>query len=135
LGAVSEGNVERFRRGVEAVNRGDVEAGIDLIDPDVSWEPLRAGVSGVYRGHAGIRRFFADSAEIYESMRIDYTEVRDLGDGRILAIGKLHVRGRGSGIEIDVSSAGIAIYRDGLLVRWKDFGDPAAARRAAGISD
>jgi ketosteroid isomerase-like protein len=132
---VSEGNLERFRRGVEAVNRGDVEAAIDLIDPEVSWEPLRTGISGVYRGHAGIRRFFADSAEIYESMLIDYTDVRDLGDGRILAIGKLHVRGRGSGIEINVSSAGIATYRDGLLVQWKDFADAAAARRAAGLPD
>lgn len=132
---MSEGNLERFRRGVEAVNRGDVEAGIDVIDPDVTWEPLRRGVSGVYRGHDGIRRFFADSAEIYESMRIEYTDVRDLGDGRILAIGKLHVRGRASGIEMEVASAGIATYRDGLIVQWKDFGDPAAARRAAGLRD
>ena len=132
---MSEGNLERFRRGVEAVNRGDVEAGIDVIDPDVTWEPLRRGVSGVYRGHGGIRRFFADSAEIYESMRIEYTDVRDLGDGRILAIGKLHVRGRASGIEMEVASAGIATYRDGLIVQWKDFGDPAAARRAAGLRD
>jgi hypothetical protein len=132
---MSQRNVDAFRRGVEAVNRGDPEASLRELDPEVLWEPLRAGVQGAYRGHEGMLEFLADSAESFESFRLDYSEVRDLGDDRVLAIGTVHIRGKGSGIETDVPTAGIALYRRGLLVHWKDFGQREKALEAAGLAE
>jgi uncharacterized protein len=131
---MSEENVELFRRGTDALERGDVALVEELVDPDVIFEPLRAPVSGTYRGHEGIRQFIADTAESFDIFRFDRPEIRDLGD-RVLAIGTLHIRAREGGIETDVPTAGIATYRNGRLIHWKDFGDRRKALDAAGLSE
>jgi ketosteroid isomerase-like protein len=105
--------------------------------------PLRAATEGSFVGHEGLRRFLADTIEIFELLQLDYTDIRDLGD-RVLAIGSIQVRGRGSGVETDIPSAAIVEYRDGLLWRFKDYGeatrvrsylDPNEALEAAGLRE
>ena len=61
--------------------------------------------------------------------------MRDLGDDRVLAIGTLHIKGRGGGVEMDVVVAGISTYENGKLKRWHDFGDRREALAAAGLAD
>jgi uncharacterized protein len=133
---MSEANVEAFRRGTDALERGAFDAALleELIDPDVIFEPLRAPVSGTYRGHEGIRRFIADTAESFDVFRFDRPDIRDLGD-RVLAIGTLHIRARQGGVEAEVPTAGIAAYRNGRLIHWKDFGDRRQALEAAGLTE
>jgi uncharacterized protein len=133
---MSQENVENFRRGNEALERGDIDDALieELIDPEVIFEPLRAPVSGAYKGHEGIRQFIADTAESFDVFRFDRPDIRDLGD-RVLAIGTLHIRAREGGIETDVPTAGIATYRDGRLIHWKDFGDRGKALEAAGLTE
>jgi ketosteroid isomerase-like protein len=133
---MSQENVEIFRRGTDALERGGFDDALieEIIDPDVIFEPLRAPVSGTYRGHEGIRQFIADTAESFDVFRFDRSDVRDLGD-RVLAIGTLHIRAREGGIETDVPTAGIATYRDGRLIHWKDYGDKSQALQAAGLSE
>jgi ketosteroid isomerase-like protein len=132
---MSKENVELFRRSLDAFNRGDLEAWLASIHPDVSFAPIRAPIEGVYEGHAGIRRFFADNQESFDSFRLNYTDIRDIGNDRLLVIGTLHLRARESGIETDVPTAAIATARDGLLIRWKDYGDSQKALEAAGLSE
>ncbi|HEX2129910.1 MAG TPA: nuclear transport factor 2 family protein [Solirubrobacterales bacterium] len=124
-------NVETFLAGMDAINRGDAEALIAVTDPEAVSEPLRMSVEGAYRGHEGARRFLADNAESFEDFRADYTELRELDDDRVLATGTIHVRGRGSEIETDVPTAGIATFRKGRILHWKDYGDAERARQAA----
>src|SRR5436190_5707077 len=133
---MSEENVQIFRRGTDALERGTLDDALieEIIDPDVIFEPLRAPVSGGYRGHEGMRQFIADTAESFDVFRFDRPDIRDLGD-RVLAIGTLHIRARQSGIEMDVPTAGIATYRDGRLIHWKDYGDKSQALEAAGLSE
>ena len=50
-------------------------------------------------------------------------------------IGTIHLRARGSGIETNVPTAAIATWREGLLIDWKDYGDPAMAVEAAGLRE
>jgi ketosteroid isomerase-like protein len=132
---MSQENVESFRRGVDAINRRDVDACLETMHPDVSFAPIRSQIEGVYRGHAGVRRWFADNVESFESFRVNPTETRDLGGDRLLMIGVLHLRARESGIETDLATAGIAAHRDGLLIDWKDYGDRQKALQAAGLKD
>jgi hypothetical protein len=51
----------------------------------------------------------------------------------VLAIGSIRMRGKVSGVETDVPTAVIAEFRDGLLRRFKDYGDARSAFRAAGV--
>ena len=123
-----------FRLQVEVIRRGDVEAAVRIVHPDAVIEALRTATEGAFLGHAGVRRFFADTTETFELFEPNYSDIRDLGD-RVLAIGSIRVRGRGSGVEAEIPTAAIAEYRDGLLWRYKDYGDADAALEAAGLSE
>ena len=132
---MSQENVERFRTNVEAFNRGDVEAWIETYHPDSRFAPISAPIAGAYRGHDGLRRWFADNRESFETFSVEFTDIRDLGDDRLLVIGTIHLRARGSGIETEVPTAAIATWREGLLIDWKDYGDSAMALEAAGLRE
>ena len=127
-------NVATFRLAIELLQRGDADATLEIVHPDVVIEPLRAATEGVFVGHAGVREFFDDTATSFELFEPEYTDVRDLGD-RVLAIGSIRVRGRRSGVETAIETAAIAEYRDGLLWRYRDYGEAALALEAAGLSE
>jgi ketosteroid isomerase-like protein len=124
-------NVDLFLRGIEGLNRGEIVA--EILDPDFELVPLRAPITGSYRGLEGMRAFVADTADNFELFQISYDEVHDLGD-RMVAIGSLRVRGKGSGVEVTTPSAVLVTFRDGKLLRSEDFGDRDKAMAAAGLS-
>jgi ketosteroid isomerase-like protein len=99
---MSQENIETVRRSVEAVNRGMVEEALEFLDPEGELHSaIVGGTEGnVYRGHDGFRRWFADAFESFEELRTELTEFRDLSD-RVLAFGRIHARGRESGLELD----------------------------------
>ena len=132
---MSQENVEAFLEANEAMRRGDVERLLRWVDEEAVLLAARSAVEGAYRGHDGLRRFMADNQENFEKFEPDYPEVHDLGD-RVLAIGTIHVRGRGSGVETDIPAAGIATFNeDGRLVRWEDFRERHLALEAAGLAE
>jgi hypothetical protein len=58
---MSQENVEVIRRQAEAVNRGDVDAVLMDMDPEIEFIPRRAAVQGAYHGHKGVlRRHFRE---------------------------------------------------------------------------
>jgi ketosteroid isomerase-like protein len=131
---MSQEHVEAARRFAQAVNAGDIEAAVQLVHPDVVFVPIRAATEGAFTGREGLRRFLADTAETFETFQVNYADIRDLGD-RLLAIGSIRVRGRARGVETDVPSAAIAEFRDGLMWRYKDYGEARLALEAADLSE
>jgi ketosteroid isomerase-like protein len=132
---MSQENMRLFEQGKDALDRGDMEAFLSLVDEDVVWIAARSAVEGAYHGHDGVRKFFADNEENFEVFEADWREVRDVDDERILAIGRIHLRGRGSTVETDIPVAGIFTFKRGKLVRWEDFRDRAHALQAAGLRE
>ena len=72
-------HIEAFLRGVDAINRLDVEAALALTHPDGVFEPLRSQTEGAFIGEEGMRRFLADTADAFELFKATYTDLRDLG--------------------------------------------------------
>ena len=130
----SPDHIELFLRGNDAINRLDVEAVLALVDEDTIFEPLRSQTEGAFIGVEGMRRFLADTAETFDLFKATYPDIRDLGGGRLLAIGSIRIRGRESQVESDVTTAAIVQFRDGVLVYYKDYGDPRLALEAAYLS-
>jgi ketosteroid isomerase-like protein len=126
-------NLELFHRGVRAWTEGDEETTKELTAEDVEFYALRSATEGTYHGHEGISEFFADNRESFDRFEPHYDDVRDLGDGRVVAVGSIRIRGRGSGVETDVPSAVIVTFRDGRITHLHDYGDRAAALAAAGL--
>jgi hypothetical protein len=64
---------------------------------------------------------------------VEPEEVHDLGD-QVVGIGKLRIRGKGSGVDVTVVSAGMLTLAEGKVIRFEEFGDRAKALAAAGLS-
>jgi ketosteroid isomerase-like protein len=73
----------------------------------------------------------AETDEAFEQLRTEPEEFRDLGDD-VLLIGRLHARGRESGVEIDSPVAWIFTFRDGNGVRARGYLNIQEALEAAG---
>jgi ketosteroid isomerase-like protein len=132
---MSQENVQALEQLMDALGRGDVDEVLSLVTEDVEWIAARSAVEGVFHGHDGMRRFCSDNAQSFEVFRLGTSEeLRDLGD-RVLAVGTLHIRGRGSGVEMEIPVAGVATFDGGRLRRWEDFRDRALALEAAGLSE
>jgi ketosteroid isomerase-like protein len=136
--AMSQENVETFKRAVEAFNRRDINAVLEELDPEVEWHPLfhllLGGEATVYRGHEGYREFVHDVFEVFAEIQIEYSEVRDLGD-RLLAIDRLRVRGKESGAETESPVGYIVDVKNGKAVRVIERLDPKEALEAAGVEE
>ena len=96
--------------------------------------PQRAPVQGSYVGHGDMRRFWKDTKETFEVFQCDYPDVRDLDD-RVLALGTLRIRGRGSGVETEVPSTIVVKFREGLMVEFVDYADREKALEVVGLSE
>jgi hypothetical protein len=129
---VSEDNVARFREATALVNRDEWEAFVQMTHPELVFIPLRAPVQGRYLGHEGLDEFVADTRETFDVFEWHAEEIRDLGD-RVLGIGTLRLRGRGSQIETEVPAPVLVTYENGLIARFQSFPDRDSALRAAGL--
>jgi ketosteroid isomerase-like protein len=130
---VSE-NLDAFHAALDVSRRGDWEAFAELMDPEGELFAQRSPVQGTYVGREGIARFAADTRETFDVFHGEYPDVRDLGD-RVLAIGTIRVRGRGSQLDTEIPSAILVSFRDGLIYRFRDYGERAKALEAAGLSE
>jgi ketosteroid isomerase-like protein len=133
---VSSANVEIVQRALEAYSRGDLEAMLAHLDPDVEWHSaIVGGAEGnTYYGHEGFRSWFVEQFESFDELRTELSEFRDLGD-RVIAFGRVHARGRESGVEIDSPTGWVFTVRRGKLARAEGFLSRERALAAAGLPE
>jgi uncharacterized protein len=114
---VSEQDVQLVRQVFDAINRRDVQAVLDAYHPDADMSSLTSElVQGkAYRGHSGIREYFSSFADVWEELRLEPDDIRDLGD-RILVTGRWSSIGRGSGAEVESPAAWLFAIKDGKIV-------------------
>ena len=126
---MSQENVEVFKRGVEAWNGDDLDAFIDLVDPEIEWFALME----VYRGHAGVRRAWK-SFKGDMQLKVRFDDIRDLGES-VLALGEMETTGHTTGLDFTTEIAQLVTYRGGKAVRTRDFPSHAEALEAAGLPE
>jgi ketosteroid isomerase-like protein len=122
-----------LRRLNDAFNRGDVEAMVQLVRPDIEF--VRAGGQSSLKGVAAMRDWMKPDA--FEEQRGEQLEFRVNGD-KVLVRTHLTARGAGSGIELDV--VGWIVYTlddHGLVKEVQGFlpHQEAEALEAAGLSE
>jgi hypothetical protein len=125
--------VQIFNDAVAALNRVDRERLSEVVDPDIYFFPMRSAVEGAFIGHSGLDDFLEDNAAKYEYFLAEFDTLEPLPDGRLLSIGRIRVKGIGGELETSVATAGIATFRDGRLLSWRDYGNEDAARAAASV--
>jgi ketosteroid isomerase-like protein len=111
-----------------AFARRDGDAMIAVAHPEIEFHAATgelAGADGPYVGHEGLRRYLADAEKIWGEVRPEPREFHEIGDDRVLAIGRIYAAG--SGQVIDAPVAWVWHVRDGLL----DYGRVHQSTRAA----
>ena len=135
---MSQENVEALQRAAEANNRRDYEAFLEEFDRDVEWHGIFGvmfgGEAKVFMGHKGLLEYVRDLDEGFSVRDVEFLEFRDLGD-RIVVLGNVRGRGRESGVEFDSPYAGVAEFKNGKIIRYRDYFDHSEALEAAGLSE
>ncbi len=122
-----------IRKSYEAVNQGQFDWMADHLPPDFELVPT-AGSGEAFVGSEAISRWFDDLADAWETIQTEVEEVVDFGD-RVVVLGRIRNRGRGSGIEVDVVAAHLWTVENGVPVRIELIGDrEEALQRAAAES-
>jgi ketosteroid isomerase-like protein len=123
--------VERL---LAAYNRADAEAALVLLHEDVEFRSVAASAGGgprVYRGHDGIRAYFADIAALWEEMVVTPVRLSTAGDA-VVVLGRVYARGP-AGI-VDSPASWVWKVRDGRVLSGQVFADERAALAALGLT-
>jgi ketosteroid isomerase-like protein len=115
----------------EAWSRRDVEALLEAVHPDAEARPILGANIGasVYRGHDGLRQWFKDLHQEWETFETRVTAIDERGERALCTI-DVHARGRASGVVIEGELYRLIELRDGLILRLEAFRDRDAAMKA-----
>ena len=118
-----ENSVELAREVLATLSTRDAEHLVELSDPEVEWHSLFALGPGVYRGHDETRRYMRDLSDAWEIGRADVDAALGIGDIAVL-VGRIHYRGKGSGVESEEPVGWVMRFRAGKMLRFQAFRDP-----------
>jgi ketosteroid isomerase-like protein len=114
-------NVEQLRRGYEAFNRGDYEAVLELMHPDVEVHD-RPEVPDPrdYEGLEGAREAFAGVIEMFAEYEIEPVEFID-GEEHVVVVLLQRGRGMASGVDVESEIVHVWTVRDGKATDLRAF--------------
>jgi ketosteroid isomerase-like protein len=131
---MSQDNIERARRTLEAVGREDYDTAMELVHPQIELVP--PGAQAPRKGAGRFRQWMEPDAFAEQVIQpLDFVAGED---GRVLSKQHIKARGSGSGIELEITSFTVWSFdEDGLITRVEIYlpHEEAKARAAAGLSD
>ena len=123
---------ELARAGFEAFNRGDVEAVLQLLSPDVEIHSVaEVGEEGTYHGHQGYLDWTTIWLEAWSEFSVELREIEQVDAENVLVHTHQWGRGKGSGLQVEQNAVYLFTVRDGLAVRLHLYADRESALAAA----
>jgi ketosteroid isomerase-like protein len=121
---LSAENVEIVRRSMEAFACGDIDGFLAAQHPDIEWRTASDEPNPeTFRGSDGVRRFAAEITEAWAGRfddRMKFDDFVDLGDW-VVVPWTARLRGRSSGIEVEVSETYAVQVENGRIVRVEEY--------------
>jgi ketosteroid isomerase-like protein len=135
MAAVSEETAELVRSVYDALNRGGVDAALELVAEDCVWDWSNSigPAKGIYRGKEQVREFSASFVEAFEEVRWDPEEIVEVDESRLIVVNHIRMRGRGSGVEVDAVGAQLWTIADGEVQGVKLYQSKAEALEAVAL--
>ena len=95
-------NVDLARRGMEAYNRGDIDAVLELFSAELEvYSPPEFINSGVFQGREGWLNWSGQWNEAWQSFDIRIDRVEPVGERFVVLDAHQVGRGRGSGVSVE----------------------------------
>lgn len=131
---MSAEGVAIVRRSYEDFARGDLDAVLAVLDPEIVWEQAQGlPHGGLYRGRDEVERaiFAPLEDEWWDDFRATPSEVLDAG-GEIVVLGRYGGRSKRTGARLDVPFVHVWTLRDRTAIRFRQFLDTAGWMEALG---
>jgi ketosteroid isomerase-like protein len=125
--------VALIRRFVDAFNRMDFDSVRSDVHPDVElheWPQARG--ARTYHGWDAVREGIDGWFEAWEWITVELIDMVEAGE-RILFSLHQRAKGKGSEIELEITSFNVYTFRDGKLIRMELFIEREPAVEAAGL--
>jgi ketosteroid isomerase-like protein len=129
---MSRETVEIVRTMCEAFARGDWQAGVAALHPEVEWDTTTMGVwpePEVLHGRDSVLDFFRRFLGTWEEYHARFEDYADIGEHVVVSVHD-GGRGRASGVEVERSFAQLWTVRDGVVVRFRAYPDRQSALEA-----
>jgi ketosteroid isomerase-like protein len=125
-------NVAVVRAFVEAFQRDELGSLIDTLHPAVEVNEWPEGPEArTYHGHDGVREAIAVWSESWERMDVTVKDLSEVGE-RVMVTLHQRFKGKGSEVEVAMTSTNVFTLRDLKIVRVQLFTDRQSALAAAG---
>lgn len=127
-----QANVETVQQIYAAFGRGDVPAILNAFSPDADWlipGPPEVSYAGARRGHPEVVEFFTVLAKTVEVQRFEPREFIAQGD-TVAVLGHETLRIKATGRVAENDWVMLFTFRDGRVVRFREFDDTAAVAAA-----
>ncbi len=132
---MSQENVEGVRQGFEAMNRGDLDGLLDMLDPDIVWhQPADLPDAVVAHGHAGLMDIMQRWLEEWDEYSVELEELIDAGD-RVVVVQRIRGKGKGSGVETEMREAHVYKIRERRPVEAWQYRTKEEALEAVGLRE
>jgi ketosteroid isomerase-like protein len=121
---------EIARRGLDAVNRRDLDTLMSYAAPDRVYDASPSGL-GVYEGQTTIRTVMTGYWDTFEELRYELEDFLDLGNGVTFAVNRHHARPIGSTAPIQGRETHVTEWVEGRAMRVTAYRDIDQARAGA----
>jgi ketosteroid isomerase-like protein len=128
---VSQSNVEVVQRLFELFEQDGIEPALEVMHPDIVIEipPDMSAEPDTYRGHDGVRRYFAGFDGMLDEVSYEAVEIIPVGDA-VVASARMSGRGASSGLDVGIDAYVVHELADGKVVRITPYPDLESARAA-----
>ena len=132
---MSQENIEIVQRHVEAWNRRDLKAWLDMFHSgaEIDWSRSRAPHKGVYRGRREHEAFWGVFWSTFEDVQLENYDWAETGF-EVVYSQTAHMRGR-QGIEVTARSTQVFTLENGQITCLRMFQERAEALEAAGLRE
>ena len=127
---MSQVNLERIKEGFAAHNRGDIDALVEVYDPEVVFETL---LLGTHHGNEAIRVIYEENRKTLAGYDVVPVELIDAGD-KVVAVAQTVGAGTVSEIAVDDRFAFVFTFKGDRCVREQAFRNKEEALEAVGLS-
>jgi uncharacterized protein len=126
--------ISALRGAYSAFNRGDYDAAVQALDPNVEWtEPAEFPGGGTYHGPQAVKQYLTKSRAAWAEITSEPEQFIPAGD-RIVVFVHARLRANGSSDWQESRLADVYLFRDGKVIQMRAFANRQDALQWAGAA-
>lgn len=134
---MSRENIETVRRAYDAWNRGEPEAAIELLSPEIEWHlPPNLPDAESWRGRDEVVQGLSSLSGSWSELRAEVRDLISAGD-RVVALVRFQGQGATTGLPVEGVSVDAQVWtlREGRVVEVRMYSGTDEALEAVGLQE